>query len=298
MNLQQAASSPPTDGAPRADGRLPVLRWWGPVLLVAAVLGAYHSYLVWMGQQWWQDEYYSHGMLIPVVSGYLLYRQRARLAALPREGGGWGLVIVVGGLLLQAGGQFLEVHFFSGFALVATFYGLVLWIGGRHVARVALFPVVFLLFMVPLSRLLVEKLAMPMQLFSARWAGMLAAAVMPGVQVQGVSISTPDYAFSVAIPCSGLKSLISMSALGALYAYLVEGALWRRGLLFLAAFPIALLANLARIFATVILGNTIGSAAAEGFFHTASGAFVFVLALVGLFAVGGLLGCHKMREDI
>ncbi len=272
--------------------------WWGPVLLAVAVAVSYHSYLVWMGQQWWKDEYYGHGVLIPLISGYVLYRQRARLAALPREGGGWGLVILIGALLLRAAGQFLEVHFLSGFALVATFYGLVLWVGGRHVARAALFPIAFLLFMIPLSRLLVEKLSMPMQLFSARWAGQLAAGIIPGLQVQGVSIATPDYSFSVAIPCSGLKSLIAMSALGALYAYLVEGPPLRRVALFLAAFPLALLANLVRIFVTVILGNTIGPAAAEGFFHTLSGAFVFLVALAGLFALGGILGCRKMREDI
>ncbi len=283
---------------PQREAWSPLHRWWGPVLLAIAVAATFHSYLAWMVQQWWKDEYYSHGALIPVVSAYLLYRRRARLAALPREGGGWGLMLLIGGLLLQVVGQFLEVHFFSGFALVAVIYGLVWWLGGRHVARETLFPVLFLLFMVPLSRLLVEKLALPMQLFSARWAGLLAAGIIHGVQVEGVSIATPDYAFSVAIPCSGLKSLIAMSALGALYAYLVEGPWGRRALLFLAAFPLALLANLVRIFTTVILGNTIGSAAAEGFFHTVSGAFVFVLALVGLYLVGSVLGCRKLREDI
>jgi exosortase len=251
-----------------------------------------------MAQQWWKDEYYGHGVLIPVVTGYLLWRQRSRLAALPHRGDWRGLLVLAGALLVQAAAQALGVHFVSGFALVATLWGLALWLWGPAVARAVLFPLAFLLFMVPLSRILVEKLSLPMQLFSARGAGAVAAAVLGGVKVTGTSIATPGYTFAVALPCSGLKSLISMSALGALFAYLVEGPPLRRVLLFLAAFPIALLANLIRIFATVVLGNTIGPAAAEGFFHTLSGAVVFLLALGGLFALGGLLGCHQLRDDI
>jgi exosortase len=266
--------------------------------VAVAVAASYHEVLAWMGQQWWKDEYYGHGMLIPVVSGYLLWHERDRLSALPRRGDWRGLLIVVAALLLQGAAQALGVHFAAGFALVATLWGLSLWLWGPAVARAVLFPLAFLLFMVPLSRILVEKLSLPMQLLSARGAGAVASMVIAGVKVAGTSIATPAYTFTVAIPCSGLKSLISMSALGALFAFLVEGPPIRRVVLFLAALPIAVLANLTRIFATVILGDTIGPAAAEGFFHTLSGVFVFLLALGGLFALGGALGCQKMRDDI
>jgi exosortase len=285
------------DAAPPAQLRLAV-NWWWPVALAVAVAASYHELITWMAQQWWRDEYYGHGMIIPVVSAYLLWRERGRLAALPQRSDWRGLVVLSGALVLQAAGETLGVHFASGFALVATLWGLALWLWGPAVARAVLFPLAFLLFMVPLSRILVEKLALPMQLFSARGAGAVAGALLDGVKVTGTSIATPGYIFSVAIPCSGLKSLISMSALGALYAYLVEGPPLRRVLLFLAALPIALLANLLRIFATVVLGNTIGPAAAEGFFHTVSGIFVFLLALGGLFVLGGALGCQKLRDDI
>ena len=298
MNGEPGSLATSPDSAPRSPLALAGARWAWPALLALALAGSFHEYLTWMAQQWWRDEYYGHGALIPLISGYLLYRRRAYLATLPREGGRWGLVLVACALLLHTAAQFFGIHFVSGFALVATLYGLVLWIGGRQVARALAFPVGFLLFMVPLSRLLVEKLALPMQALSARAAGAVSAAVISGTKVEGVSIITPDYAFSVAIPCSGLKSLIAMAALGALFAYLVEGTPVRRVLLFLCAFPLALLANLVRIFVTVVLGNGIGAAAAEGFFHSVSGAFVFLLALGGLFLVGGWLGCHKMRDDI
>lgn len=268
------------------------------ILLAAAVAATYHETLTWMAQQWWKDEYYGHGLLIPLVSAYLIYHQRKRLAELPREPSRGALPLLILSLLLHVGAQWLGVHFLSGFALVGTVYALVLWLWGRAVGRALLFPLAFLLFMVPLSRILVEKLSQPMQLFSARGAGWLLSGLLEGVQVEGVAITSPGYSFNVAIPCSGLKSLIAMSALGALFAYLVEGSPLQRVLLFLAAFPLALIANLVRIFATVVLGNALGPAAAEGFFHSVSGAFVFVIALGGLFALGGALGCRRMREDI
>ena len=272
--------------------------WWWPALLTVAVAGAFHETLAWLGQQWWKDEYYGHGLLLPLVSAYLIYHGRARLAQLPRRGDRRGLAVAAAALLLHVAALNFGVHFVSGFALVATLWGLSLWLWGPEVARALLFPTAFLLFSVPLSRPLVEKLALPMQLFSAKGAGMVAQSLIGDVTINGVNIVTPNYTFAVAIPCSGLKSLIAMSALGALFAYAVEGPPVRRVILFLASFPIALLANLVRIFATVVLGNTIGTAAAEGFFHTLSGAFVFLLALGGLFALGGALGCHRLRDDI
>jgi len=68
--------------------------------------------------------------------------------------------------------------------------------------------------------------------------------------------------------------------------------------LFACSFPVALLANTARIFVTVILGTTVGPAAAEGFFHSVSGIIVFLFGLGGLFVVGRILGCLQLREDI
>ena len=116
--------------------------------------------------------------------------------------------------------------------------------------------------------------------------------------IEGTLIQTPMYTFEVAIPCSGLKSTIAMTALAALFAYLLVAPLWKKLLLFVAAFPVALLANTVRIFLTVVLGTTLGPEAAEGFFHSVSGIMVFLVALAGLFGVGRLLGCLQLREDI
>ncbi len=295
MSASAVEKTHPGARGPAADGMVSLVQL---IALATAVLLVYSYFIIWMVERWWKSEYYGHGFLIPIVSGYLIWRQHNRLQALPRARFGWGMVIIVGALLLHLVASFVDVHFPSGFALVATVFGLVVWLGGWHWGQVLAFPVGFLLFMVPLGRILVDQFAQPLQLLSAQLGGRAVAAIGAIVTIEGTLIQTPIYTFEVAIPCSGLKSTIAMTALAALFAYLLVAPLWKKLLLFVAAFPVALLANTARIFLTVVLGTTLGPEAAEGFFHSVSGIMVFLVALAGLFGVGRLLGCLQLREDI
>lgn len=292
----QAELTAPAGETTQQDQRVPA--WALVVVLGLALVLTYHEYLQWMLERWWASEYYGHGFLVPLISGYLIYRQRNQLASRPRGGNIWGLPVILLSLLLHLQALHRGVHFPSGFALIGTMFGLVIWLWGWARARGVLFPLAFLVFMVPMARLLVDQLAQPLQQFSAQGAGLLSNLLGISTDIEGTVLVTRDYTFEVAIPCSGLKSVIAMSALGALIAYLVEGPRWKRVVLFLMAFPVALLANLLRIFVTLVLGNSLGPATAEGFFHTFSGALVFVIAFVGLMLIGGALGCHQMRADI
>lgn len=266
--------------------------------IVLALAFAFDRHFVWLVQKGWHNEYYGHGFLIPVISGYLIYRRRAALAALPRNGFALGLPLLVLGLALHLAAIRVDVNFVQGFGLVLVLYGLVIWLYGLPVGRETLFPMSFLLFMVPMGRFLVDKFAQPLQLWGARLAGAAGGFMGLPVHVEGTSMQLPDYTFDVAIACSGLKSAIALTALGALYAYLLVGPLWKRWVVFVLSLPAALLANGVRLWLTLVLASSLGPRAAEGFFHTLSGMFVFVVALVVLFGMGSLLGCKQIREDI
>ncbi len=272
--------------------------FWLLVAIAVAVGLAYGYLLIWMVERWYKSEYYGHGFLIPLISAYLLYRQRQHLKDLPQENFRWGPPVVVGALLLHVVATWFDVHFPSGFALIATVFGLVIWLWGWPTARAVAFPVGFLVFMVPLARLLIDQFAQPLQLLGANLAGRLAYATGAEVIIEGTTIHTPIYNFEVAIACSGLKSLIAMSALAALLGYIVVAPLSKKIVLFIASIPVALLANTARIFVTLTLGQTLGPATAEGFFHSFSGILVFAFGLAGLFLVGKGLGCWQLRDDM
>jgi exosortase len=271
---------------------------WPLLLVLATVAYTWRYHFLWLVEKGWHNEYYGHGFLIPLVSIYLVYRLRPQLTGLPRTGYLWGLPLLLGGLAVQLLAVRLNVNFPQGFALVTVIAGLVIWLYGWPVGRTLAFPLVFLLFMVPMGRFLVDKFAQPMQLMSARCAGVGACFMGIPADVQGTRILLPDYTFEVAIVCSGLKSAITMTALGALYAFLLVGPLWKRVLLFALSLPAALAANAIRIWLTLVLARSLGSGAADGFFHTASGMLVFLIALLLLFGVGSLLGCSTIRDDV
>jgi exosortase len=262
--------------------------------LLAAVFG---PMWVWAVGIWRESEYYGHSFLLVPVSAYLAWRLW-RSRPLP-AGVHWpGLVLIGGGLLLHFAARALNVWFPSGFAFVAVLAGLVWWLFGTSTLRHFWFPIAFLAFAVPLERFLVLKFAQPMQLVATTYATSFTAAMGLPVKQVGTTVVMPDYTFEVAIPCSGLKSSIAMSALAALLAFVLEGALWARLVVFAMGIPIALVANGFRIILTLVLARAIAPSAAEGFSHMLAGLVVFAIALGGLLTVARSLGCKALRADI
>lgn len=273
----------------------------GPLTWVVGVLVVvcFAPYLQWMWRIWMKSEYYSHGPLIPLLSAYLVYTRRRQFAAAPvGRYHLWGVPVILGCLAVHGLATYWDVNFPQGFALIGVLGGLVLLLWGWERAKILAFPILFLCFMVPVDRLLVTKFSNPLQLGSARVAAAVPAALGVPVKIYGTTIVIPDYTFEVAQACSGLKSVIAMSALAALFAYLVAAPMYKRLLLFVSGVPVALLANAGRISLTLLLGKSFGPEAAEGFFHSVSGVVVFLFGLAGLFLVAKGLRCDNMRDDI
>lgn len=251
----------------------------------------------WAVRIWARSEYYGHSFLIIAISGFLAWRLwRTR----PEPGGiAWpGMALLGLGLAVHIWARSLDVWFPSGFAFVICLAGAIWWLGRWTTFRHLWFPVAYLAFAVPMERFLVLKFAQPLQLGASTAAAGVAQAVGMRVAQVGTTINLPNYTFDVAIPCSGLKSSIAMSALGALVAFLVSCPAWSRVVIFACSIPLALLANAVRIVATLVLADTIGPAAAEGFFHKFSGMVVFLIAFAGLLAAARALRCTGMRHDL
>ncbi len=291
----QAAPSPDDGQTP------PPFRILNPLSIAVAVLlvVAFAPYLDWMGRIWMKSPYYGHGPIIPLLSGWIIYTRRHDFFAAREEGGNfWGVPVVLLGLGMHAWAIFRDVNFPQGFAMIGVIAGLALLLWGWERAKILSFPIAFLCFMVPIGRLLVTKLSNPMQIGAAAIAARVPILLGVPTQVHGTTISIPDYTFEVAQACSGLKSIIAMTALAALFAYLVVAPMYKRLILLAASVPVALAANSCRIALTLLLGRSFGPAAAEGFFHSLSGIMVFLLGLTGLFLVSKALKCDSMREDI
>lgn len=242
------------------------------------------------------DSYYSHGYLVPAVSAYLVWRKRRRLKKLlPARPCGAGLILLIGGLFLLLVSTFLKINFATYFSLPVVLAGMVLYLLGKRIARELLFPLVFLVFMLPLPSMVIIHISFKMKMLAAQIAS--GAVNVMGISTirDGSTIHLPHGSLEVGDPCSGLRSLISLLALGAVFTRFMSGSILKKTLLFLSSVPIALGSNALRLISLLLVTYVYGEKAALGFFHDLSGMLVFVFAFIGLTIIVRLLRCQIIR---
>ena len=238
-----------------------------------------------------RDSYYSHGFLIPFVSLYLVWRKRQLLKTIPLKPQPLGGFILAGGVLLHLVSTFLKINFISYMAIPIVLLGTSLYLGGKRLTKELLFPIAFLVFMLPLPKVLIIGIAFKMKLLATDASTFIVNRL--GIEAKGVgsTIYYPGGHLLVGDPCSGLRSLITFLALGALFTQFVQASIWRKNLLFISVIPIALLSNLVRITIMVLVGYVYGQKAVSGFLHDFSGIMVFVLGFIGLVMASKILRC-------
>lgn len=287
-----------------------------PLLLLFAVVPYQHWYfkarvsvLAGWAQVVWRDDEWWFCLLVPALTGWLVYRQRRELRSLPLAGSWWGLPLLLAALFLYWAGYKVDTGYPGFVSAQLTLAALVLLIGGARWLRALFFPWLFLAFMWPMFPL-EERLAFPLRQMTAAASGFfLNLAGLDVVRVGTALYSAAEpllglaqgdlFRLDVEEPCSGIRSLFSLMMVSALYGYLTLRAPWARLALFLSAIPLAMLGNFARMVLLTVAARWFGSDFAVGrnldghqemsFFHTLAGFAVFAVALGGMFALGSLL---------
>jgi exosortase len=250
------------------------------------------SALQWMVWRW-NDAFfvgadYSHGWLIPAGAAWLVWRRREDLVAAPKAIAWQGLVIVIMGLLCHWLGAKAQQTRLSLFGLGLLLWGIPYYLCGKEVSKILLFPCSFLLLCIPLNFL--DSLTFPLRIFAtAISVGLLNGLGLPLVR-SGTAIHSPDGAFSldVADPCSGIRSLMALTAITAFYGYLSQDKLWKKWVLFLSAVPLAIIGNIARII-LIALGREAFGPEVAAKMHDYSGYFVFAVAVLCMLGLSNLL---------
>jgi len=267
---------------------------WGQVLLLSLGLAVILALLYWpalrdLSAQWWDDANYNHGFLIPLFSGFLIWRERRQLRAIPPSGSALGLPVLLGGIALLLLGDIGAENFLTRSSLIVILAGLVLFLTGRATFRAVLFPLAYLFFMIPLPSILFYAITFPLQQIAAEQAAWTLDLLGVPVLLDGNIIHLSQISLGVTEACSGIRSLISLLAGAAAWAYLMLPVGWSSVLFVLAAIPITILANAARVVATGLIGQWFGVEYASGFFHEFAGLVVYVFAFVCLMGVYGLM---------
>jgi exosortase len=257
--------------------------WWQPVVLFALVAWLYSPILFHLAIQWRDDPNFSHGFFVPIFSIAVLWRERSRFLALPLQPSSWGLVVIAGSLLLLILGTLGAELFLARVSLLFLIAGLAVVFFGTNYLRMGLFPWSFLFLMVPIPTIIFNQITFPLQIFASK----LAANVLPWIGVpvlrEGNIIHLSALSLEVAEACSGIRSLLSLITLAAIYGYITKSRPWIRLALVLGAVPIAILANSFRIVVTGLFVQYWNPSKAEGFFHIFSGWVVFVFSVGMLF---------------
>jgi exosortase len=246
--------------------------------------------------QWTADDNYTHGFLVVPLAAYFVYERRRELASASIRPSAAGLPLIIAGLLCFVAGQLSAELFLTRVSIIVVLSGIVLFLFGTRQLRLLAFPLAFLLLMVPLPAILFNHISFPLQTLAAQLG---AAAISAGgvpVLREGNLLQLPGRALEVAEACSGIRSLISLLMFAIVFAYFAERGGVRRVLIALAAVPIAVLVNAARVAGTGLATYWISPAAADGFFHSFSGWFMFLLAIAALVACQRLLeAAHVLR---
>lgn len=263
---------------------------WYVTAVFLAWLAAYHDVIRRLVDDWRVDENYSHGFLIPVISGYAVWTQREKLSALPIEPR-WmigGALMLLAALMLFAGVMGAELYI-TRLSLVVSLVALTVYFGGFGWLRQLLFPIGLLLFALPVPNIIFNQIAFPLQLIASDLATRaIKLAGIPALR-EGNVIELAQMKLQVVEACSGIRSLVTLAALAVVYVYFAETRRWRRIVLVVSVIPIAVLANAARVTVTGMLAHHRGVQAAEGFLHSFSGLAVFLVAIVLLLALAQAL---------
>ena len=262
----------------------------GGWLLAALLVLLYWPILQKLVTDWWDDPNYSHGFLVPVFSGYLIWQRRAQLAALaPRGSWAAGLPVLLLGLGFLVLGEVGAERFLAAGSLVVVLAGLVLLHLGTGVGRRLAFPLAYLAFAIPIPSIAFYAIAFPLQQLAAVNAAWTLDLLGVPVLLDGNVIHLSQITLGVTEACSGIRSLVSMLALAVAWGALTFGRAWATTLLAASALPITVIANAGRVVATGLIGQYVGIEHATGFFHSLSGWAIFMIAFAGLLGVHALM---------
>ena len=244
-------------------------------LIAVAAVGFGHSLLE-LVHRWRVQEEYSYGFLIPVIVAWLLWsRRQAIVESLGQPSWiGPSLILIAGALHVV--GRLSALFFLSQFGFVLIVLGIVLSIGGRPLLKVVAIPVLFLILAIPMPYVIDSSLSWRLQIVSSQLGVFFIRLAQIPVFLQGNVIDLGNYKLQVVDACSGLRYLYPLLSLSFLAAYLFQGRLWQRALIFLSAIPITIIMNSFRIGLVGVLVDHWGPQDADGALHMFEGWVIFL----------------------
>jgi exosortase len=239
----------------------------------------------------WQEESGVHGIIVLVTGLWLVFRRWDDIMRLARPGNPVvAAVLLVMAMLVYVAGRAFEFISVEAAALLLAMVAVVYQYWGLSVLRMLWFPIFYLGFVIPLPGWFLDQITLPLKEFVSQLVTDTLANLDYPIARMGVTLYVGPYQLLVEDACAGLNSLVSLSAIGLFYVYLLRGSNPAYSMLLLAmVIPIAIIANCVRVAALVLITYYLGNAWAQGYLHNSAGMVTFVSALLLIFLLDWLL---------
>ena len=242
----------PQETATQTKVSWPIIAWFGFLLILC-----YWPILYRMGVQWATDDNMGHGFLVPIFAGVIAWQRRDQLLAEPRKPNLLGLFIVIlGGLLATVATLGAEL-FSARFSFVVALFGTILYLGGTRWIKILLFPLLLLLFMIPIPAIIYSALTMKLQTLASELGEFMIGLLGIPVLREGNTLKIPSQTLDIAEACSGIRSLMTLLFLSLVISYFMDKKVWMRWALLFSTVPIAIIANGVRVAVTAQLSEIV-----------------------------------------
>src|SRR4030042_4064697 len=248
-----------------------------------------------------RSEYYSHILLIPLISGYFIYTKRKILFSNLEYSSVPGIILLVIGILFYIVGREQRVQFnLNDYSSLMTFSGVLIWVGsivllyGMKTFQKIFFPLLFLVFMIPVPTLLMDKIIHLLQAASAEVTHLLFMITGIPFSREGFTFHLPGINIEVAKQCSGIRSSLGLFITGILAGNLFLKTGWRKVILALFVFPITIFKNGVRIITLSALAIYVDEKFIPQSFIHHSGGFVFYIP--ALLLLGAVIWYFRRSE--
>jgi exosortase D (VPLPA-CTERM-specific) len=278
---------------------------------ISAAVAASCAFLffgVWtkLGRDWWSDENYSHGLLVPFIIGFVVWELRDRIFATAKPSRTLGIIAAIFSVLMLTTGTLGAELYTQRMAFVAMLAAIAIYFGGMGVLKLLSVPFVLLLLSIPIPQILFNRIAFPLQILASQMSvWMIRMFEVPVVRKGNVldilpSGATQTIPLEVVEACSGIRSMMTLVTLAVVLVYFTSrrgkgtfgmssGDLLRAAILAFSAIPIAVITNAVRVGITGILTHYYGQQATNDTWHDVSGWLVYLVALAILLATNEVL---------
>lgn len=271
-------------------------------IIAVAFVAVFYNLLTDLAVQWYDSPDWSHGPLIPLFSGYLVYLNWNRIRSEPIRYTWVGFGLIVVGLLFYLYALVWSLfHYAQNLAMMLTLLGVIVALCGLPVMRRTWVPFLYLFFAIPLPQTIYFALTDPLRRIAAWVATSFLKLILVDIHQEGSTIryyhDGKDGKLEVADACSGMRSTITLCALGVAITFAAPRPTWQRVVLIAACVPIAVFSNFIRVATTCVLHIFVDPKYAEGAYHTMLGLVTLLIAFMLFNGLAWVLSNLMVADD-